>query len=231
MRRKLGGSFILTMAVCSFAAKTQAGTIYSLAGDWSDVSNPNGVWSYNEGSNPLPAVAEWLPAFLPGGQPAWANSASGFGHVPVWFRSAVAPPAGFDWNIGDVVMHSTDNARGENYGLANVTWTSAVTGTIDVSGGIWLGVDRGRGNHWAILVNGSVISEGDIFSGDAYSRSSPFDFAAGSGGAAALNDVLIAPGDVVTLQITRTTRLASSPAFPWSSMRLPALFPNHPPGL
>ncbi|MFQ5752978.1 MAG: MFS transporter, partial [bacterium] len=38
---------------------SRAGIIYDLTADWSDASNPNGVWTYREGGNALPSVADW----------------------------------------------------------------------------------------------------------------------------------------------------------------------------
>src|SRR5687767_2527831 len=37
-------------------------TIYDLAEDWSFATNPHGVWSYNEGANPLPLQNPWSPS-------------------------------------------------------------------------------------------------------------------------------------------------------------------------
>ncbi|MCX6907717.1 MAG: hypothetical protein NTY01_06700 [Verrucomicrobia bacterium] len=32
---------------------------YDLRADWSNLANPNGVWSYNAGAVPLPYTASW----------------------------------------------------------------------------------------------------------------------------------------------------------------------------
>ena len=203
---KLKLQFLILIATMALIPSwSSASLIFDLATDWSDTQNPNGPWAYNEGNNTLPHVDRWLPSFLPGGQPAWATSASGFGHVPAWFKSTVSPPTGFDWEIGDVVAHSTDNARGESLGLTNVTWTSPTNGTINISGNAWLGVDRGRGNQWNLLLNGSIFTSGSISSGDPFNRSNPFDFSAGSGGASALQNLPVSSGDVIELQIIKTS--------------------------
>ncbi len=183
----------------------QSAATYNLAAGWSNAANPNGVWSYNEGSNPLPFVSSWLPSFLGPGQQAWAASATGLGHIPVWFLSSITPPGGFDWQIGDVVVHSTDPASGGSAGPSNVTWTSPGDGQIDIGGSVWLGVDRGRGNQWTILVNGIALTGGTLLSGDAYSRASPFFFSLGSGGSGALGNILVSAGDVVMLRLDRNT--------------------------
>jgi hypothetical protein len=68
-----------------------------------------------------------------------------------------------------------------------------------------MGRDIGRGNHWDISLNGTSLTGGDIFSGDAFNRASPFAFAAGSGGSAVLSQVPVVIGDVLRLQITKTS--------------------------
>ena len=119
----------------------------------------------------------------------------------------IVSPAGIpnDWQFGDIVTHSTDNFNGIGSGPSNVIWTSPLNGNIDVSGAIWMGRDIGRGNHWDLSLNGISLTSGDIFSGDPFNRSNPFDFSAGSGGAAVLNQISVAAGDVLMLQVTRTS--------------------------
>lgn len=49
-----------------------AAVVYDLKTDWSDLVNPNGPWSYREGNNVLPHVADWqgLSGDFTGVQPA-----------------------------------------------------------------------------------------------------------------------------------------------------------------
>jgi hypothetical protein len=67
-----------------------------------------------------------------------------------------------------------------------------------------MGRDIGRGNHWSISRNGVELTFGDVFSGDMYSRATPMDFAAGSGGAAAVSSIAVSVGDVLALTLTKT---------------------------
>ncbi len=63
--------------------------VFDLAADWSDTDNPNGVWSYNEGTNALPHVAAWdsiVFDYWSGPQPAWADSEHGRPRMPSWFK-------------------------------------------------------------------------------------------------------------------------------------------------
>jgi hypothetical protein len=119
----------ISLTIILKASDVRAVVTYDLNTDWSDVSNPNSVWSYNEGSNALPHVAAWDPAEEGGTQPAWAVSGDGSSHefLPVWFKSVLNEPFTHDWQIGDVVVHTTD-ANVIGHGPANVTWTSPLDG-------------------------------------------------------------------------------------------------------
>jgi hypothetical protein len=180
-------------------------TTYDLAADWSDADNPNGVWTYREGTDALPSVADWTPLTSPVVQPAWAPSTAGGNFLPAWFKSTANHPADLDILVGDVVVHSTDAFNGQSSGVANVIWTSPINGVIDISGAVWITRDIGRGNTWTLLLNGVSLTSGTIFSGDPFNRADPFDFATGSGGPAVLNEIEVSPGDVIELRIEKTS--------------------------
>ena len=197
---------IVALALGLGSAITHA-AVYDLTADWSDSANPNGTWSYREGANALPHVNSWQSELggwaLP--QPGWAESENGNDRLPFWFKSNGSETFPHDFLAGDIVVHTTDNGNGIGNGFANVTWTSPFAGTADLSGGVWLGRDIGRGNHWRLTVNGITISEGDVLSGDTYSRANPFNFSLGTGGAAALDDIAVSVGTVVGLQFEKTS--------------------------
>jgi hypothetical protein len=199
--------FLLSVAIQPSIAAQPA--TYDLNADWSDVSNSNGVWTYREGTNTLPHVAAWqgLSGDFDTPQPAWAPNATGSSNLPPWFKSSaiVGLPHPHDWQIGDVLTHSTDGFNGIGNGASNVIWTSPVVGTATISGNVWMGRDISRSNHWALYHNGSLLTEGDISSGDPYNRASPFDFANGSGGPLVLQDIPVSAGTVFELRITRTS--------------------------
>lgn len=198
---------LYTLLLCSlflFPVLARTQTIYDLNADWSDTSNPNGVWAYREGLNPLPHVNWGIdPLFYP----AWAyngNAAGGFGHVPVWMKLQTSlSPGRLDWLIGDVVIHSTSNDRGESSGPANVTWTSPFSGRITISGSAWIDSTTPRSQQWTLYLNGTPLSSGQMFAGGPYFRWNPFDFAQGSGGPAVLTNINVSPGDVVMWEIVR----------------------------
>src|SRR4029079_14552480 len=163
---------------------------YDLRVDWSDTSNPNGVWAYRQGTSPLPA-GTWSFDFS--AQPAWtgANGAP----LPVWLRAQ--SNAGLDVQVGDIVTHTTDQSSGGSNGASNVTWTSPAGGTIDISGGVWMIRDIGRSDAWFLRLNGTLLSTGSLFSGDTFNRANQFNLDAGSGGS--LNNISVNAGDVLEL--------------------------------
>jgi hypothetical protein len=182
-----------------------AATSYDLVKDWSDVANPNGVWTYREGTNALALIPNWTPLPSPVIQPAWAPSADSGNFLPAWFKRRSNNPERLEVLTGDVVVHSTDDFNGRFSGIANVIWTSPINGVIDISDAVWMTRDIGRGNEWNLWLNGVSLTSGNIFSGDPFNRANPFHFANGLGGPAALNDIAVSTGDVIELRIVRTT--------------------------
>ena len=201
--RALAVALLLAVAP---AVPAVAVTSYDLTADWSDSANPNGAWSYREGANLLPHVIAWqgLSGDFTSPQPAWARFDVGTSNLPCFFRSSATVGIVHDWIDGDVVCHSTDGFNGVGSGTANIAWTSPAAGVATVSGAIWMGRDINRGNHWSLSLDGSPLTSGDVFSGDAYDRASPMDFALGSGGAAALASIAVNAGSVIELDVTKT---------------------------
>ena len=196
--------------------------VYDLKTDWSDSANPNGPWTYREGNNALPQmIMSTNCGACPGGsglvwtnaQRAWARSAGGTSSdhtfLPFWFKSNGSETGlgnwGDDWEAGDVVMHTTDPANGIGSGPGNVIWTSPIAGVISIAGNIWIGRDIGRANHWVLSRNEAMLTAGDVSSGDPYSRTNPMPFSAGTAGPSVLNGILVSPGDVIKLEVTRTS--------------------------
>jgi hypothetical protein len=209
LRTVLVGQLAIVAAACQILVSPSlafALPVWDLAGDWSDSANPNSVWSYNEGSNSLPHVDAWNGSSYSTPQPAWARSEAGNTDLPAWFLANGTQTFVADFQAGDIVMHSTDGVNGVGAGVANVTWTSPIAGLVDISGFAWNARDIGRSNQWTLLLNGAVLTTGSVASGDAFDRSNPFFFSNGSGGASALDDVLVAVGDVVTLEIANTSQ-------------------------
>jgi hypothetical protein len=211
----------LVLSIWMLAANAEAAVTNDLGVEWSETANPNGVWSCNEGTNVLPHVAWW--DHLQGGwtcpQPAWATCEDCNSRVPAWFRSVGCEAPGYDFQAGDIIVHSGDSTSGVGKGPANVTWTSTFHGAVTITGAVWLGRDlgQGRANHWSLYHGTTLLTEGDVFDGDSYSRSTPFFFSAGSGGSNAVRNLAVAPGDCVKLELVKT---AASPYGEFTGVKL-----------
>lgn len=180
---------------------------YDLATDWSDANNPNGTWIYREGANALPHVAAWEmgTGSYSSPQPGWARSENGTDRIPFWYRSLGAETLVTDIQAGDVICHSTDGANGIGNGNGNVVWTSPFDGKVDVSGAVWMGREIGRGNGWFVYHNATLLTQGQVASGDAFDRAHPMVLTSGTGGAAALQDIGVATGDLIRFELAKSS--------------------------
>jgi CARDB/Right handed beta helix region/Secretion system C-terminal sorting domain len=179
--------------------------VYDLTADWSDAANPNGVWSYNQGTTLLPHVAAWSvnPGDWLTAQPAWARFASGTSSEPALFKASGTLNGAHDWQNGDFICHTLDPTNGIGSGPASVIWTNPSPATVTISGAAWMGRDIGRSNHWSLWLNGTQLTAGDVSSGDAYSRATPMNFTAGTGGPSAISGLTLGTGDVIKLQMDK----------------------------
>src|SRR4051812_5288675 len=179
-------SIALALTAASVVPAHGAVAVYDLTAQWSDVSNPNGVWSYNSGSGPLPSV---IRASDP-----WTTPQKSWGDLPGWFRSNGTEQFAHDWQAGDVITHT---------GTSVIKWTAPIDGLAAVTGAVWPMRDIGRFNRWDILLNGTSLTSGVIGDGDPYSRSAPFNLANGSGGPGAISSISVKTGDTIELQLDR----------------------------
>jgi hypothetical protein len=182
--------------------------VYDLASDWSDTSNPNGTWSYRQGSSLLPEVPNFSfgdSVNFPTTQPACAPSNNPGDFLPAVFRAGSVPSfTGVNWQVGDVVVHTTDSINGPSSGPANILWTSPKAGTVTISGSAWQAATiAGRDNSWSLFVNGNLISSGASIDTGGPDRAHPFLFSNGTGGTAALTQN-VAAGSTIELEIVKT---------------------------
>ncbi len=205
-------SFTLTVHLIAFglvvSTAARADIIADLGSDWSDASNPNsgayGTWSYRQGTSLLPQDTNWTPLGSSTTQPAWAPGNNNGDFLPAEFKATsnmsgnlVSGPA--DWQIGDIVTHTTDPFNGAGNGPANFLWTSPVAGVVTISGDVFEArVSPGRENEWSLIVDGVTVSSGLLNPGDGHDRSNPFLFSDGSGGVASLTQT-IAAGSTIEL--------------------------------
>jgi hypothetical protein len=191
------GALAVSVAVSAAPALATAAT-WDLASNWSDSVNPNGPWSLNQGTTPLPSVQN----FSFGGtaaisQPAWAPSNTSGNFLPAFFK-AQTTVQGLDWAVGDVVMHSTDTANGGGSGIANVSWTSPISGAVSVSGNLWEIRDIGRSNTWTLRDGTSVIATNTLVDGDGHTSANRDSFS--------ITNIAVTPGTVLTLSIAQGDR-------------------------
>jgi hypothetical protein len=156
-----------------------------MSGGWSNTTNPNGPWSYNQGNTPLPLVPDWTQGPMNGcKQPAWAPSNNAGDFLPGLMKanSCSAKSLGTDphngkRNVlsGDIVVHTVDGYNGNpGAGVANILFTlpEGYNGKYSISGFVWdaglyYGTSRPQG--WVLLVNGVQKAAGTL--GGSVSRS------------------------------------------------------------
>jgi len=158
--------------------------VFDLGADWSNASNPNGSWSYLLNGAPVGSSTRGNDPFsFPGPPPIWGDA-----HVG-WSKSIGTESPLWDLQSGDVYGHP------ENGAFLSIAWTSPVAETVQASGGLWAIRDIGRSTDWLLLLNGAIIDEGNVFSGDSFSRSNPEVFSYYGA---------VEPGDVLELRVLPT---------------------------
>jgi hypothetical protein len=184
---------------------------FSLSGDWSNTTNPNGPWSYNQGTTPLPLVTDWTAAgtaFVGCNQSAWAPSNNAGDFLPALMKanSCTAKDLGTDPHnglanvmAGDIVVHTVDNGNGNpSLGVADFHFTlpAGGPGTYQISGSVWdaglfYGTSRPQG--WKLLVNGVQKASGSLSGTVSRSQAQKFNVT-----------INFAGGDTVDLQLFET---------------------------
>jgi len=135
------------------------GVIADLARDWSNAVNGNNGWTYNAGNVPLPFQPSWL------GLPAWAPGVLAPNLSPGVFKLASAGTlsAQLDLQVNDVCVLSADPQNSGSAGVANVKWTSSVSGTIEIRGRVWnAALLQALDNQYMVKLNGMVLTSGTI---------------------------------------------------------------------
>ena len=162
---------ILSWILASTLSSSALGVTYDLKTDWSDVSNPNGPWSYLFENALAPGGTRGWDVFLdpPGPPQIWGID----DFYPGWSQSngSEAVPdrenAIRDIEPGDIYAHSW------NQGPVAVSWTSPISGNIEVVSSIWPLRDVDRANAFTLSLDGLVKASGTVWSGDPFSRDHP----------------------------------------------------------
>ena len=140
---------------------------YDLTQDWSNITNPNGPWALLQGSTPLPFDANWTPlggttSLTP--QPAWAPGNNPGNFLPAMFQATA--PVSFQFAVplvvGDVYVHATDSANGQNSGIVNIEFTAPMAGVADISALLQNVGLTYRQQDWQLSVGGTVDLSGAV---------------------------------------------------------------------
>ncbi len=126
-----------------------AAVIYDLAADWSTTDNPNGPWSYLNGTALLPnqpTTCCGLPV-----APSFAPSHVSGTFLPVFGQAT--PGA-------DIYVHSYDPFNGQAaQGEAVLAWTAPISGLADVSGYFYYSqIPYQRSNDLTVRLGSTVLS-------------------------------------------------------------------------
>ena len=165
---------------------------YDLTQEWSESSNPNGVWRYLvDGS--LASSAERTGDHWDTTQHIWGYEHTG------WSKSNGTEAFSHDWSMGDVFVHTSEQSS------VAINWISPEDGVVDILGGLWAGRDIGRSNNWSLTLNGVLITSGSIYSGDPYSSSYHMDYSYGNGGSSSVSDIIVNAGDILGLTLVKSS--------------------------
>ncbi len=199
-------------AVVAFAGALSASTLtYDLTADWSNSSNPNGVWSYDQGSTPLPFEANLGPGScfsteqgIGGGYSPGTNFGNSPPCLPAMFQATGNAANTEDYLAGDIVVHSQDPSNGAGEGQATFIWTAPATGTITFTGAVWYAHStQNRSDDFTLSLGAATLASGAVAFDSTYTtagsgRTNPDSFA--SSGSIAVN-----AGDQVDLVVERTS--------------------------
>ncbi len=180
---------VLVTVTCANGARALE---FDLAGDWSSEYNPFGVWTL------------WKAPGVPFGicqtdysqdgtmVRAWADQPFPLQmHVPVWGHGTAGET--------HVWAHGAEYDR-TGSATTSAVWTCPQAGLATISGALWDAGFNRRSMRWHLCRNGTVLSQGDIFSDGTVTEADPFDLSEGSGGPAILVQA-VAPGDQLELRL------------------------------
>jgi len=192
LRFAVGTAIVWLMASCAWAADLVQ-YHYSLNADWSDVANPNGVWSYNHGDVPIKTYQTfWW------GQAGWGYYSNADGSI---LKGSPESGKDHDWLLGDVVMHSLSRNYGGATTFLNVKWTSPADGVVDIAGRAWEAeIYADRDVRWTLSVAGQTVAARGSVQG-LYRTDAGAQFAANVTAGSSLQNIPVNVGDVVQFSV------------------------------
>ena len=136
---------VVTSALFAFPG-IGAATVYSLSGDYSDLSNPNGAWSFTQGATPLAHYAQPSDgnALNPAATNGFYGAGPDFSIGPIILKTtqdgSATSPGSFpnysdnDFLTGDVLVHGTNSGGGAD---VFINWTAPTAGLINFNSSLW----------------------------------------------------------------------------------------------
>lgn len=173
--------------------------VYDLSADFSNISNPNGAWSFTLGGT---ALAHFAQPSTPNafnaaaGNGYWGGGADFF--VPPFVVKTTASGSAIgggygngDFLAGDVVVH------GPNDGSAvAINWTAAAAGSISFSSSIWYAHSIvQRSEDVAVFLNGTALGSVTVTNG--ITRVNALTSLAGS-------NIAVSAGDVLSFRFSKS---------------------------
>lgn len=216
----VGGGMITTTLqpmLTTSNISASAPKIYDLTDDWSDINNPNNTWRLYKAPTQL-FTTNILDHFGNGtNQKAWAEQPIPLlKQVPAWLKTT-GNDLGFV-DPGTVVVHGAESWR-TGTEFTSVGWVCPDADdkeTILISGGVWVDKAFDRPMTWELRKNGISLTHGLLTQSDPYTKSNPFDFVNGSGGASVLQQPVV-KNDEIELIIYRQT---AASAATWVGVKL-----------
>ena len=186
-------AILVGLAALAVPAMAQA-QVYSLSGDWSDATNPNGAWAYGPGLSHFaqPAVANSFNSAAANGY--W-GAGSDFFTSPFMVKvttngSATGAYNDNDFLVGDVVVHSPNSGA-----PVAITWTAPSAGSIVLASSVWYAHSIvSRSDDIMALLNATQIGSATVTNG--ITRANQVALANGM--------FTVAAGDVLTFNFTKS---------------------------
>ena len=195
MNRLLGSATRASFCcvLCLILVPTLFASTYDLQSDWNTI-NPNGTWSFWQGSNLLPYNS---------GCGFFSPSCASGNFLPIWAQIPLsATPYPPYYLPGDIWTHSVDGYNGNpSLGESTLKWTAPSAGIISISGDTWYlhGLCcTDRSNDFFLYLNGTLRTSGTVSgSGPNYhDRNNPLTFSA--------SGLTVQSGDVVSMVFVRS---------------------------
>jgi hypothetical protein len=175
---------------------------------WANNSNPNGVWSYDQGLSPLPYQSNLgsgncfsSASGISGGYAPGVTMGNSPPCLPAFFKATGNAANPNDWQMGDVIVHAQDPSNGAGEGQATLVWTSPVSATFTFTGAVWYAHSVVQRSDDFVLSMGSTVLASGIVAFNSVignNRSNPATFSSAA-------PIAIRAGQQITLVVQHSS--------------------------